>query len=336
MTGHDRAAVRRQRSVAFGGTAIGLHHHDHEHLLAGSGSERAGDRRLLAGMGINLLLTFVQVAGGLVSGSLALVADALHNLNDAAALGLAVVARRIARKPADRRRTFGYRKAEVIGALVNTTALVMVGLYLVYEALARWANPQPVDGWIVVIVGGVALIVDAITVALTYALGRRSLNVKAAFVHNVSDALGSLAVMIAGALVLLHGWYLADLVATLLISVYILWQSYGLLRSSARILLDSAPRDVDLAELFAVMRAVPGVREVHHLHAWELDERNRALEAHVVVEVTDLVEAERIKNELKRRLHERFGFGHTTLEIEAPEACADDPHRCWEPPTTGI
>jgi cobalt-zinc-cadmium efflux system protein len=299
------------------------HHHHHRD---------AGDMRLLAGIAVNGLLTVVQIVGGLISGSLALVADALHNLNDAAALALALVARRIARKPADRRRTFGYRKAEAIGALVNTTALLLVAAYLVYQAVMRAISPQVIDGWIVVGVAALAFVVDLFTALLTRALARDSINVRAAFVHNLSDALGSLAVMVTGVLVLVFGWTLADVVATLLIAGYIAWMSVGLLRDSIRLLLDSAPTDVSLDDLTAAMTDTPGVVDVHHVHLWQLDEQHRALEAHVVVEVPDLLAAETVKHRLKSLLAERFAVDHTALELEIPDTCLEDPERCWVPP----
>ena len=299
------------------------HHHRHRD---------AGDMRLLAGIAVNGLLTIAQIVGGLIAGSLALVADALHNLNDAAALALALVARRIARKPADRRRTFGYRKAEAIGALVNTTALLMVAVYLVYQAIMRAFSPQVIDGWIVVGVAALALVVDLFTALLTRALARDSINVRAAFVHNLSDALGSLAVMVTGVLVLVFGWTLADVVATLLIAGYIAWMSVGLLRDSIRLLLDSAPTDVSLDDLSMAMADTPGVVDVHHIHLWQLDEQHRALEAHVVVEVPDLLAAETVKRRLKSLLAERFAVDHTALELEIPDTCLEGPERCGEPP----
>ena len=173
---------------------------------------------------VNVLLTFAQVVGGILSGSLSLVADALHNLNDAASLGIALVARRIARRPADSRRTFGYRRAEVIGAIINLTTLIIVGLYLIYEAVSRYFDPRPIEGWVVVWVAGIALAVDIVTALLTFKLSKGNLNIRAAFIHNVSDALASVAVIVAGTLILLYDWYWADLAATVLISGYVLYQ----------------------------------------------------------------------------------------------------------------
>lgn len=285
------------------------HQHTHE-------TRQLSDSRLVVAVAANVLLTVAQIVGGVLSGSLALVADALHNLNDAASLGLALLARRIARKPADRRRTFGYRRAELIGALINLTTLIIVGLYLIYEAIWRFFEPRAVGGWIVVIVAGVALAVDLITALLTYAMSRRSLNVKAAFVHNVADALASVGVILAGVLIILYNWYWVDLAVTLGISGYILWQGGAMMRATIRPLMDSVPPDVNLDELVAAMQAVDPVQDVHHVHVWQLDEHHRALEAHVVVAEADLPRMEQVKRRLKQLLRERFEIGHATLEFD--------------------
>lgn len=292
-------------------------HHYHD-------TSQQSDARLLWAVGVNVLLTVAQIIGGVLSGSLALVADALHNLNDAASLGLALLARRIARKPADRKRTFGYRKAELIGALINLTTLIIVGLYLIYEAIWRFFDPQPIAGWIVIILAGIALVVDVITALLTFAMSKGNLNVKAAFVHNLSDAFASVAVIVAGTLILLYEWYWADWVATLIISAYILWHGVVMMRSTIRILMDSVPEDIDLDELVAAMEAVEHVEQVHHVHVWQLDEHHRALEAHVVMDASGIEQFEVVKAALKTMLQARYGIGHSTLEVETHSVSPHD------------
>lgn len=289
------------------------HSHAHEHDAAGA---PLGDGRLVLAVGVNLLLTVGQIAGGLLAGSLALLADALHNLNDAGSLALALVARRIARRPTDERRTFGYRRAQVVGALINLTALSMIGLYLVYEAVMRFLDPSPVAGWLVIAVGGVALVIDLATVMLTHPLSGTSMNIRAAFIHNVADALGSVAVVFVGVLILVFGFELADPIATLLIAAYVLYQALGAMPQAVRILMASTPAGLRVEEVADAMEAVDGVRSVHHLHAWQLDEHHRALEAHVVIDRIDAERMEGIKHELKRRLAEAFAIDHTTLEFE--------------------
>ena len=284
--------------------------HDHGHA-------EGGDKRLVGAVLVNVLLTVAQVAGGLLSGSLSLVADALHNLNDAASLGIALVARRIARRPADDRRTFGYRRAEVIGALINLTTLVIVGLYLIYEAVSRYFDPRPIHGWVVVWVAGIALVVDIATAVLTFKLSKGNLNIRAAFIHNVSDALASVAVIVAGTLILLYEWYWTDLVATVLISAYVLYQGVTLMRDAVRILMEGVPTDLRLGDVAEALANLPGVGDVHHVHVWQLDEEHRALEAHLVIPGGS-AEFVRVKSMARALLRERFRISHSTLEFELP------------------
>jgi len=295
--------------------------HDHGH--AGD-----GDRRLVGAVLVNVLLTVAQVVGGLLSGSLSLVADALHNLNDAASLGIALVARRIARRPADDRRTFGYRRAEVIGALINLTTLVIVGLYLVYEAVSRYFDPRPIEGWVVVWVAGIALVVDIVTAVLTFKMSKGNLNIRAAFVHNVSDALASVAVIFAGTLILLYEWYWTDLVATVLISAYVLYQGVTMMRDTVRILMEGVPPDLRLQDISKALVGLPGVADVHHVHVWQLDEEHRALEAHLVVP-EDATEFVKVKEAARALLRERFRIGHSTLELEQPGEGKDCAPSCY-------
>ena len=292
----------------------GPQHHSHSHADT-EDTPGPSDARLLAAVAVNGLLTVVQIAGGLLSGSLSLVADALHNLGDAGALLIAWVARRIGRRPADRFQTFGYRRVELVGALINATTLNVVGLYLLYEAVTRVVDPPPVAGWTVVIVAGVAFAVDVATALLTYAMAKGSLNVKAAFAHNVTDALGSVAVIVAGILIVRYQLYLADVVATCLIAGYALYHGVVITREASRILTLGVPLDIHVPALADALRAVDGVVDVHHVHVWELDESQKSFEAHIVVERQDAVLAAQVKR-LARAVLERHGITHSTLECE--------------------
>lgn len=294
--------------------------HDHSH-----GAEHLSDRRLIVAIGLNLLLTVVEAVAGLLAGSLALLADALHNFNDCGSLIIALVARRIGRRPSDERRTYGYRRAEIIGALVNLTALVVIGLVLVYEAIERLFQPQEIDGWIVVAVASVALVIDVATAMLLYAMSRGNLNMQAAYLHNLGDAFSSVGVIVAGAAILWRGWYWVDPLATLIIAGFILWQSVLMMRRSIHILMQGAPADVDPDELVAELQSIPGVMEIHHLHLWELDEHNRSMEAHVVVDDAQLNRWAEIKREIKARLGERFHIHHSTVEFETLDEAGCEP-----------
>ncbi len=248
------------------------HHHDH-------GAD-AGDKRIWWAILVNVLLTFAQIAGGIVSGSLSLIADAIHNFSDAASLVIAYGARRIARRPSDDTMTFGYVRAEIVAALINYTTLIVIGIYLVYEAVMRFITPEPIEGWTVVIIASIALVIDVVTAMLTYALSKTSMNIRAAFLHNVSDALGSVGVIIAGTLVIIYGWTWIDPAITLMIAGYILWQAFTEIGGSIRVLMMATPEGVDVKKVVADMRSVDGVNDVHHVHIWPVDEEHNALEAH--------------------------------------------------------
>lgn len=291
-------------------------HHHHHHV-----DPEAGDARMVAAVGVNLLLTVAQFAGGLVSGSLSLVADAIHNLSDALSLVIAFAARRIARRPADDTMTFGYGRAEIVAALVNLTTLIVIGLFLIYEGAARLFDPPEVEGWIVVILAAVALVVDLATVLLTVKMAKSSMNIRAAFLHNVADAMGSVAVIVAGTLILLYDWRLVDPIVTLLIAGYILWHAGSELPPVIRLLMLGAPGEPGMDEVRRVLAQVAGVEGVHHVHLWQIDERRRSVEAHLVV--SDLARAPRIVGAAKEALAERFDIGHSTLEVEHRDgACA--------------
>lgn len=292
--------------------------HAHHHHV----DPEAGDRRVIAAVAVNLGLTVAQVVGGVLSGSLALIADALHNFSDAISLVIAFGARKIARRPSDGAMTYGYGRVEVVAALVNYTTLIVIGLYLAYEAAMRFLDPEPVAGWIVVIVAGVALAVDLVTAALTWSMSKASVNIRAAFLHNVADALGSVAVIVSGALILLFDWRLIDPFVTLLISGYILWQALREIGLVIRILMLGSPPDIETGAVIDAIRQVDGVAGAHHAHFWLLDEHRAALDAHVVVEAGRWSEADAIKARVKARLSERFGISQTTLELEcARHAC---------------
>lgn len=299
------------------------HHHHHAHAI----SAADGDRRVIGAVVVNLGLTVVQIMAGVLSGSLALIADAIHNLSDAMALVIALVARRIARRPADEDMTFGYGRAEVLGAFVNLTVLVVLAIYLLWEGAARLADPPEVAGWMVVIVAGVALVVDVATALLVWRMSRDSVNIRAAFLHNVMDALGSVAVMVSGSLILLFGWAWVDPAVTMAIAVYILWHAGREIGPVMRVLMLAAPERPRVAEALAAMEAVPGVADVHHLHLWMMGEHDASLEAHVVL--AEGAEPGAVKRALKAVLAEELGVAHSVLEFEAH----DD--RCAAPKRVG-
>ena len=304
------------------------HHHGHAH-----GTAEGGEKRLLFSIVLNLLITVAEVIGGLLSGSLALLSDALHNASDTASLGVSYAARRISRRAANTQKTFGYRRAEVVGAFINLITLVLVALYLIVEAVERFLDPQPVDGQVMFVVALIGLAANAVTAVLLFRDAKNSLNIRSAFVHILSDAFSSVGVVIGSLLILWYDVYLADPIITLAISVYILFHAYALLRQTINILMEGAPHGLDLDDVVEAMQAAARVLDVHHLHVWQLGEGTRALEAHVVIDEDDLGQMEEIKRDLKTLLHDQFHIEHSTLEFELIP-CSTSSHPCYEGRTT--
>lgn len=297
------------------------HDHDekshHHGLTRGDELEGVSDSRLLWSVALNQLLTVAEVVAGVISGSVALLSDAAHNFNDANALLIAYIARRISRKQANERFTFGYRRAELIGAMVNLTLLAVIGLYLIYEGIQRFLEPQEIIGWLMAAAAGVALVVDVGTALLLWTMSRGSLNVRAAFIHNLVDALGSVAVLIGAAAIIWLEWYWVDPLLTLMIAGYVLWQVYAMLPQAAKVLMEGAPADFDVSAMVDQIQSLEGVRGIHHVHVWELDEQHRALEAHVVIDHGQLEELEAVKQRLKTTLRDEYQIQHSTLEFES-------------------
>ncbi|WP_299561552.1 cation diffusion facilitator family transporter [uncultured Sulfitobacter sp.] len=291
--------------------------HDHHHV-----DPEAGDARVAVAVGINMLLTVAQIIGGVVSGSLSLIADALHNFSDAVSLIIAFVARKIARRPADARMTFGYGRIEAVAALINYTTLVVIGLYLIYEGVARMFEPSAISGWIVVIVAGIALAVDLGTAALTYTMSKSSMNIRAAFLHNLADAMGSVAVIVAGTLVILYGWTWVDPAVTLLIAGYILYHALTEMPGVMRLLMLGSPPELDTSAVIDAIEDVAGVESVHHVHLWMMQEHSTALEAHV--RLSSDADAEQTRRTIKEVLANRFDVHHSTLETEEHGTSCDD------------
>ena len=284
--------------------------HDHHH-----GSDLR-TRRLAWAVAINLLLTAAQVIGGVLSGSLSLVADALHNFSDAAGILLALIARRVSKRPADERRTFGYGRAEVVGGLINLTSIMVIAGYLLIEAVGRTFDRPEIDGWMVIIVASIALVIDIATAVLTYTMSKESVNIKAAFLHNVADALASVAVIITGTLIILFDWYWTDIVATVGISAYIVWISWSPLMRCIRILMQSVPDHLSVEEISQSINRVAGVEAVAHLHVWPIDERTTSIEVRVAMrEDAGLDEADELRCRLRCHLEAEFGITHITIEV---------------------
>jgi cobalt-zinc-cadmium efflux system protein len=277
-------------------------------------SSDADRSKLRIALGLILGLMAVEVVVGIAVSSLALLSDAAHMLTDAGALALALVAIRLAKRPARGAMTFGWQRAEILSAQFNGATLLILGLLIVYEGIHRLIEPPSVGGAAVLIV---ALVGIAVNLAATWMLSqanRESLNVEGAFRHILTDLVAFICTAIAGAVILLTGFDRADGIASLVIAASMIWASYGLLRESGRIFLEAAPRGLDPEEIGRALASARGVYEVHDLHVWEVSSGFPALSAHVVVD--DGADCHMIRLELEHELHRRFGLEHTTLQVD--------------------
>ena len=295
------------------------HDHGHAHM-----DPESGDKRVAIAIWANGILTVAQIAGGIFAGSLALIADALHNFSDMASLVIAFAARKIARRPADSRMTFGYGRIEIVAALINYTTLIIVGVYLIYEGGMRMIDPPEVKGWWVVILGAVALIIDTLTAALTYSMQKGSVNIRALFLHNLSDALASVAVIVGGTLIILYDIRWVDPAITILIALYILYLAFTEIGGPIRTLMLGSPPDLDCDEVVDTMRGVAGVADVHHVHLWQMEEHEVALDCHVVLTEAKWRDIEAVKAEMKDKLRDRFDISHSSLEFEHENRAHED------------
>jgi cobalt-zinc-cadmium efflux system protein len=286
------------------------HHAGHSHAI----SANADQRKLAIALGLILGFMAVEVTVGVVTSSLALLSDAAHMLTDAAAIGLALVAARLAQRPARGALTYGLGRAEILSAQFNGATLLVLGLLIVYEGVHRLVEPPDVPGLPLLVV---ALAGVAVNLAAAWVLARadrRSLNVEGAFQHIVTDLAAFIATAVAGALIIVTGWVRADGVAALIVAAIMLRSAYGLLRASGRVFLEAAPEGIDVPALGRAMAALPGVTEVHDLHVWEVTSGFPALSAHVLVGTQQ--NCHDTRRELERLLYEQFDIEHTTLQVD--------------------
>jgi cobalt-zinc-cadmium efflux system protein len=253
------------------------------------------------------------IVGGLVFDSLALLADAGHVLADVGAIGLALFAGWMARRPAGPQRTFGFRRGEILAALFNGFTLVAVAVFVFAEAISRLSDPPGVDGGGVIIIGLLSLIGNGAAALLLVGGDRENVNLEGVLRHTAADALGALGVVLAGLIVLTTGWDQADAVVSMAIGVLILLGSWRLLREPFNVLMETAPEGIDVEDVGAAMCAVPGVREVHDLHVWTVTSGFPALSAHIRSDPND--DADEVRVRIEGVLHGRFGLDHTTLQV---------------------
>lgn len=283
--------------------------HHHHHAVSGT--------KLFITVVLNVVITLSQIVGGIFSGSLALLSDAMHNFSDVLALLVAWGANRLAARPGSMEKTFGFKRAEIIAALFNASVLMGIALFLIIEAIHKFIHPEPIaSGWVIGL-GLLSILLNAASVLLIKEDAHENMNVKAAYLHLMTDVGTSVAVVLGG--VLMYYWQLfwVDPLISLLIALYLIYASYDIIRESTAILMQFAPEGLDLEDLAEAVAQLPGIENLHHLHIWRLNDHDIFLEAHVdfasnlhLIEVTHKLEA------IERLLRERFHIAHVTLQPE--------------------
>lgn len=286
--------------------------HTHHHSTAG-----ISEKNLLAAVVLNFSITLAEVIGGILSNSLALLSDALHNLGDGLAVLLAYIAHRISKRESNARKTFGYKRVEILAAFINSIILVAICIFLIYGAVERFRNPAPIKGMIMFSVAAIGLLANLIAMILLRSDSHKNINIRAAYLHLLGDTLSSVVVIAGGLLIWKFGIYWLDPLITVLISLYILKETYLLLRDSFDILMQSAPRDIDLEIIKTEVEGMKGVRNIHHVHLWSLNDKQVHFEGHVDLEVNMSVsQASDLNKRISTLLHDKFEIEHTTLQME--------------------
>ena len=288
--------------------------HDHRH---------ASSSRLWWTLVLTAAFMIVEIAGGIMSHSLALISDAGHMLTDVLAVGLALLAIRFATTPATERKTYGFYRLEILAALINGVTLILLSGYIFYEAYHRFQNPVPIKTSLMIVVALLGLVDNLACVIILRSFSTADLNVRGAFLHQVGDLLSSVAVVIGGIIIRFTGWRLIDPALSVLIGLVILKGAYDLVKESVEVLLEAAPVGIESAQVEAALLAIPGVRAVHHLHLWSISSGIHSLSAHVQIDDQLTSDSDKLLHEINELLRDAFGIIHGTIQFEC-ETC----HSC--------
>ena len=303
------------------------HAHDHDHAHDAHDHHHGGDEKNESRIAIAALLTGgfmgVELVGGILAGSLALIADAGHMLSDFGSLALAWVGFRMARRPADSRRTFGFRRFPVLAAFVNGIAIFAVAGWIVFEAIQRLMTPHPITPGLMLWVAGAGLAVNLASFAVLHGADRDNLNIRGALIHVAGDLLGSLAAIVAAIIIMTTGWVAADPILSILVAAIIVRSAWALTAESAHILLEGAPAHVDLDAVTRDLAGhVEGVIDIHHAHLWSLDGRRLMMTLHA--RISNETSGPNVVSRIKLRLREKHGVNHATVEIEHDDCASED------------
>ncbi len=285
------------------------HSHHHKHEVQG--------KNLLFSIVLNLVITVAQLIGGLFSGSLALISDALHNFSDVLSLVFSYVANKLSKKKASINQTFGYKRAELIAAFVNAMTLIIVALFLVYGAIERFFNPHKIVSELVIWLSVLGIIVNGLSVLMLKKDADKNLNMKSAYLHLFTDMLASIAVLIGGLLMKYFQWYWVDNVMTLIIAIYLIVVGFDLLKESTQMLMLFTPTHIDIKEIIREVHKIKGVGKLHHIHVWYLNEEELHLEAHLdCLEDIKMSEFNEIVHEVEHVLFDKFQINHVNIQPE--------------------
>jgi len=286
-----------------------MREHHHHHDVSG--------KNLLITIVLNIIITLSQIAGGIISGSLALLSDAMHNLSDVLALGIAWIANRLAARPNDAARTFGYKRAEILAALFNASVLIGIAIFLIIEAIHKLYHPEAIHSIWVIGLGLLSIVLNAASVLLIKDDAHGNMNMTAAYLHLLTDVMTSVAVVLGGVLMYYLGWYWIDPLISMAIALYLMRASWGLVRESSAILMQFAPHEIDLPAVLDAIEAEEMIANVHHVHVWKLDDNRIHLEAHLdFAEDVPLSWASTLLEKIETMLHDTFEIEHTIFQCE--------------------
>ena len=274
-------------------------------------------KNLILSIVLNVLITTAQIIGGLISGSLSLLSDALHNFTDVISLVISYVAHRLTGKKASAHMTFGYKRAEIIATFINAITLVVIAIFLIIEAIRRFSEPQIIDSNLVIWLSVIAILANGFSVLLLKKDAKRNLNMKSAYFHLFTDMLASVAVLLGGILMKFFGWFWIDSILTFLIAVYLIFVGWDLLRTSTKMLMLFTPEHIDIKEIVREVHKLPKVGKLHHIHVWHLNDDELHLEAHLdFKENIDLESFNIVLECIEAVLQEKFGINHITIQPE--------------------
>ncbi|HRZ79858.1 MAG TPA: cation diffusion facilitator family transporter [bacterium] len=291
--------------------------HDHSH---GHGHDHGhGDikgARLIIVVALNFIITVAELTGGFIAGSLSLITDALHNFSDGLSMIISYASIRISEKEKNSRKTFGYKRATILAAFINSSTLIGISLFLFKEAYVKFMNPEPVNAVIVIWVALIGLVANFIGVYLLRSSSKGDMNIKSAYLHLLGDTLASVSVIIGGLCMYFFEIYWIDPALTVLISLYVLRESYKILKDAVNILMQGVPENIVVEDVVNEIGKMTEVENVHHVHIWAIDEKNIIFEAHINIKDMAVSQTEPLKNEISSMLHDKFGIEHVTLQFE--------------------